>query len=132
MVKVGTAKTKMPKPKNLEVHIAHHAIVDALKKFDDAFWAALVEYGIAKKDDHDGRNAYFKNKYKKQHYLNYDENGKPKFADSDLGLPHDDMTLVDWVCNKLVEYIPTLTYLFWAHDVKFDEDRKLNAELEEL
>lgn len=132
LVKVGKAETKMPKPKNSEVHIAHHAVAEAFKKFDDAFWAALVEYGIAEKDDRDGRNAYFKNKYEKQHDLNYDEDVKPKFADNEVGLPHDDMDLVDWVCNKLVEYIPTLTYLFWAHDVKSEEDRKLDAELKEL
>ena len=124
LVKVGKWKNKSPPPKITDVQISHCAIHDAFQKLPADHWEKLAFVDISSGDTTAAIEAFYK-QFQDFAKINYD-------ADIREHIDNADAPLIEWISLELQQIIPHLTTKFWEHESNIDEEKKLDAELNEI
>ena len=119
-MKVGKYRLKI-RPKILsEKEIAHLGIFSAFENVDDSHWVGLrfVESG-----DHDILQRFYE-KFEKFHGIDSDAIRDRHTDTTPEGGTHPDDELIEYTSAAVLEYLPHLSTLLFAHDAEKNDDSK--------
>ena len=127
LIKVGKKEIKAPATQIPEKNVAFASASIAFREFPLSHWEKLKFLNDTSAESKGAFYSSFERHIKLDHKKDVDD-----LMNIEAGEDHPDLRLIDWVSKKLLEFIPILSTDFWEHDTNIDEDRELDAELEEL